>query len=135
MTSHLKRRNGPSIRLGWTALRFSNSFSGRCCRAGSPGSWRPVIADGAATALLTGSLGLGVPSSGVSWSGLLIDFYRRILGDLHEVFTAPKRMDIGRKHLDRDRIEPPAPRRHQAVARGGDLADNLFSGPAIEPDC
>ena len=56
------------------------------------------VASGGATALLTGSFVLATPSStttdqsrpspGLRSSGLLIDRFTRLFGDLHEVFAA-----------------------------------------------
>ena len=43
-------------------------------------------------------------------------------------------MDIGRQHLDRDRIEPVLPAGHHPVLRRENLPGNRFPAAAIEPD-
>mgnify|MGYP001574213871 CR=1 FL=1 len=45
-----------------------------------------------------------------------------------------ERMDIGRDHLERDRIEAPFPCRHHAVAGIGDLGGDGVLGRAVKPD-
>src|SRR5690606_29650381 len=119
MTVHLKRRKGPSIRRLWTVLRFSN-------RRGRGGSGGRASALRFAMAART-----CCPDPA---SGLLINCYRRIGGDLHEVLASPERMDIGGEHLDGHRIEAVLPGRHDPVARRADLLHDLLAGAAVEPD-
>src|SRR5205814_919963 len=49
-------------------------------------------------------------------------------------FATAKRMDVGRKFLEGDIVEPPAPGRHHALPRFCDLRDDGSLVAAIEPD-
>ena len=91
-------------------MRFSNSFVGRCCRGGSCGSWRSVVASGSATALETGWFVFARPSSTTTdqsrsspsrrggaldarlGSRFFIDLHRRIFSDLDEFFAAADKL-------------------------------------------
>src|SRR4051812_37635693 len=67
-------------------------------------------------------------------SALDIGRRRRLRGGLHKVFAAAQRVNIGRQHLDRHRIEPAAPSRHRAHVGRSYLRIDLLARAAVEPD-